>query len=160
MLILACCWWLGSVSGALAQKRPFVFRMVALSDREMETLLEKQHALSFGLKGLDENLPLTIRYQKEGASEWQEKTFEPFERRRYNEYYGFLLFVPEAGNYIVEIPAESMCGFASYEDAHIAIVSWGDVIWTDCRLLSHNEYARGFAGRDAEPESSEKIGIL
>lgn len=155
MLILACCWWLGSVSGALAQKRPFVFRMAALSDREMEKLLEKQYALSFGLKGLDENLPLTIRYQKEGASEWQEKTFEPFERRRYNEYDGFLLFVPEAGNYIVEIPAESMCGFASYEDAHIAIVSWGDVIWTDCRLLSHNDSNMQEASRAGTPNLSQ-----
>ena len=136
MLILACCWWLGSVSGALAQKRSFVFRMAAVNDRESEQILGGQFIISFGLDFIDDSLPLTIRYQKEGASEWQEKTLTPSERLK--EHY-YLFPVPSAGNYIVEIPVENIYGFESWEDIHLTVLSWGDIVWRDCRILSYGK---------------------
>lgn len=136
MLILACCWWLGSVSGALAQKRPFVFRMAAVNDRESEQVLGGQFIISFGLDFIDDSLPLTIRYQKEGASEWQEKTLSPSERLK-DHYY--LFPVPSAGNYIVEIPVENIYSFESWDGIHLTILSWGDIVWRDCRILSRGK---------------------
>ena len=136
MLILACCWWLGSVSGALAQKRPFVFSMLAQNDRESEQILGRQFVIGFGLDFIDDSLPLTIRYQKEGASEWQEKTFSPSERLK-DQYYVFP--VPSAGSYIVEIPAENIHSFESFEKIHLTVLSWGDIVWRDCRILSHGK---------------------
>ncbi len=136
MLILACCWWLGSVSGALAQKRPFVFRMAALNDRESEQILGRQFMIAFGIDFIDDSLPLTIRYQKEGAREWQEKTFSPSERLE--DHFCFFA-VPSAGNYIVEIPVENIYSFESWEKIHLTVLSWGDIVWRDCRILSHGK---------------------